>query len=101
MLKKQGELFSLRHLINLSSDLLDTPDFYWDRENLETLYHKTCNHLNVSKRTRVMNEKLNHCCELVELLSRQLTDAHHTRLEWMIIALITIEVGFEVVHMFM
>lgn len=46
-----------------------------------------------------MNEKLNHCCELVELLSRQLTDAHHTRLEWMIIALITVEVAFEVVHM--
>ena len=53
VLKKQGELFSLRHLINLSSDLLDTPDFYWDRENLETLYHKTCNHLNIAKRTRV------------------------------------------------
>lgn len=100
VLKKQGELFSLRHLINLSSDLLDTPDFYWDRENLETLYHKTCNHLNISKRTKVMNEKLNHCVELVELLSRQLTDAHHTRLEWMIIALITVEVGFEVVHLF-
>ena len=54
VLKKQGELFSLRHLINLSSDLLDTPDFYWDRENLETLYHKTCNHLNITKRTRVL-----------------------------------------------
>ena len=54
VLKKQGELFSLRHLINLSSDLLDTPDFYWDRENLETLYHKTCNHLNISKRTKVL-----------------------------------------------
>jgi glutathione synthase len=47
-----------------------------------------------------MNEKLNHCVELVELLSRQLTDAHHTRPEWMIIALITVEVGFEVVHLF-
>lgn len=58
VLKKQGELFSLRHLINLSSDLLDTPDFYWDRENLETLYHKTCNHLNIAKRTRVRSNFL-------------------------------------------
>ena len=24
-------ILALRHLINLSSDLLDTPDFYWDR----------------------------------------------------------------------
>jgi len=53
VLKKEGELFALRHVINLSSDLLDTPDFYWDRENLETLYQKTCNHLNIPKRTRV------------------------------------------------
>jgi uncharacterized Rmd1/YagE family protein len=80
VLKKQGELFRLRHLINLSADLLDTPDFYWDRENLETLYHKTCNHLNISKRTRVMKEKLNECCELVALLSEQVMPQIHLNL---------------------
>ena len=31
VLQKTGEILALRHLINLSSDLLDTPDFYWDR----------------------------------------------------------------------
>lgn len=41
VLKKSGEIFALRHVVNLSSDLLDTPDFYWDRENLESLYHVT------------------------------------------------------------
>ena len=40
------------HLINLSSDLLDTPDFYWDREDLEILYNKTCNYLNIARRTK-------------------------------------------------
>jgi len=40
------------HLINLSSDLLDTPDFYWDREELEILYSKTCNYLNIARRTK-------------------------------------------------
>ncbi|KAF3845589.1 hypothetical protein F7725_008752 [Dissostichus mawsoni] len=42
VMKKIGELFTLRHCINLRSDLLLTPDFYWDRENLEKLYDKTC-----------------------------------------------------------
>ncbi|XP_037092687.1 required for meiotic nuclear division protein 1 homolog [Pollicipes pollicipes] len=98
VLKKNGELFGLRHLINLSSDCLDTPDFYWDKDNLESLYQKTCNHLNIAKRTRVMNEKLNHCVELADLLTSNLQDQHHVRLEWMIIALIMVEVGFEVVH---
>lgn len=99
VLQKMGELFALRHLINLSSDLLDTPDFYWDRETLEALYHKTCNHLNITKRTRVMNEKLNHCSELIQLLSDHLNDRHHVRLEWMIIVLIMVEVLFEIVHL--
>ncbi|XP_043226952.1 required for meiotic nuclear division protein 1 homolog isoform X4 [Amphibalanus amphitrite] len=98
VLKKNGELFGLRHLINLSSDCLDTPDFYWDKDNLESLYQKTCNHLNIAKRTRVMNEKLNHCVELADMLTTNLADQHHVRLEWMIIALIMVEVGFEVIH---
>lgn len=98
VLRKNGELFSLRHAINLSSDCLDTPDFYWDREHLERLYRQTCVHLNIGKRTRVMNEKLNHCVELAGMLASNLQDKHHVRLEWMIIALIMVEVGFELIH---
>uniref|UniRef100_A0A336MPY9 CSON004871 protein n=1 Tax=Culicoides sonorensis TaxID=179676 RepID=A0A336MPY9_CULSO len=98
MLRRTGELFALRHLINLSSDLLDTPDFYWDREKLETLYQQTCNYFSISRRTRVMNEKLNHCVELAQLINSNLNDNHHVRLEWMIIILIMVEVGFEILH---
>jgi uncharacterized Rmd1/YagE family protein len=98
VLRKTGEIFAVRHVLNLSSDLLDTPDFYWDRESLETLYHATCAHLSISKRTRVMNEKLNHCGELLGLLSNHLNDKHHVRLEWFIIILIMIEVMFELLH---
>lgn len=53
VLRKHGELFALRHLINLSSDLLDTPDFYWDREQLEMLYSQLCNYYSIPRRTRV------------------------------------------------
>ncbi|KAG9347644.1 hypothetical protein JZ751_005216 [Albula glossodonta] len=88
-------LFSLfpRHCINLSSDLLITPDFYWDRENLEQLYDKTCQFLNINR--RVMNEKLQHCTELTDLMRNHLSEKHGLRLEWMIVILITIEVMFE------
>lgn len=98
MLRKTGELFALRHLINLSSDLLDVPDFYWDREQLEHLYQQTCSYFSINRRTRVMNEKLNHCVELADLISSNLNDEHHVRLEWMIIILIMVEVGFEILH---
>lgn len=96
--KRTGELFALRHQINLESDLLDEPDFYWDRDHLVPLYHKIFNHLKLSKRTRVMNEKISDCLSLIELVTNHLNDKHHTRLEWMIILLIMVEVGFEILH---
>ena len=91
--KKTGELFDLRHHINLSSDLLDTPDFYWDRQDLESLFVQACSSLNISKRTKIINEKLNHCSELMMLVGNHLDDKHHIRLEWMIIILILVEVS--------
>lgn len=45
-----------------------------------------------------MNEKLNHCIELADLVSSNLNDTHHVRLEWMIIVLIMVEVAFEMLH---
>ncbi|XP_053365925.1 required for meiotic nuclear division protein 1 homolog [Clarias gariepinus] len=95
VLQKIGELFALRHCINLSSDLLITPDFYWDREDLEQLYDKTCQFLSINRRVKVVNEKLQHCTELTDLMRNHLSEKHSLRLEWMIVILITIEVMFE------
>ncbi|XP_051503266.1 required for meiotic nuclear division protein 1 homolog isoform X2 [Myxocyprinus asiaticus] len=95
VMQKIGELFALRHCINLSSDLLITPDFYWDREDLEQLYDKTCQFLNINRRVKVVNEKLQHCTELTDLMRNHLSEKHSLRLEWMIVILITIEVMFE------
>lgn len=48
---------------------------------------------------KVMNEKLNHCIELADLVASNLNDIHHVRLEWMIIILIMVEVAFEMIHL--
>lgn len=53
VLRKTGELFALRHSINLSSDLLDTPDFYWDRDELGQLYLNICSYFSIQRRTKV------------------------------------------------
>ncbi|KAA3676352.1 uncharacterized protein DEA37_0005975 [Paragonimus westermani] len=95
VLKKTGELFTLRHLLNISTSMIDTPDFYWDRPEVEALYNQLRSALSVSARTRVLNSKLNMCCELTEILSNHLQSRHSSRLEWMIIALILVEVAFE------
>uniref|UniRef100_A0A3Q2XWF8 Required for meiotic nuclear division 1 homolog n=1 Tax=Hippocampus comes TaxID=109280 RepID=A0A3Q2XWF8_HIPCM len=93
VMQKIGELFTLRHCINLSSDLLLTPDFYWDRENLEKIYDKTCQFLSINRRVKVVNEKLEHCTQLTDLMRSHLSEKHSLRLEWMIVILITIEVS--------
>lgn len=91
VLQKLGELFTMRHMVNLDSNFLETPDFYWDREHLESLYLKLYYHLSVSKRTKLFNDKLNHCIDLMQILNQHLNEKKHTRLEWIIIILIAIE----------
>ncbi|XP_053616893.1 required for meiotic nuclear division protein 1 homolog isoform X2 [Plodia interpunctella] len=99
VVRKLGELFALRHTLNVESDLLDgTPDVYWEQEQLEKLYSNTVAYFTIPRRTRVLNERLAHCVELLELLSSWAADRHHVRLEWMVIALILAEVCFELLH---
>ncbi|CAB3245555.1 unnamed protein product [Arctia plantaginis] len=100
VVRKLGEIFALRHRLNIESDLLDTPDFYWEEEQLERLYSSTVAYFTIPRRTRVLNERLSHCVELLELLSSWAADRHHVRLEWMVIALILAEVCFELLHLF-
>ncbi|XP_063164629.1 required for meiotic nuclear division protein 1 homolog isoform X1 [Candoia aspera] len=100
VMQKIGELFALRHHINLSSDLLITPDFYWDREHLEQLYDKMYRFLSIDRRVKVVNEKLQQCTELTDLMRNHLNEKHALRLEWMIVILITIEVMFELGRVF-
>ena len=98
--QKSGELFTLRHEINLNhSDFLDPPDFYWDRPDIENLFAKTCAVLNIPKRTKLMNDKLSYCYELLQLLHTHLSDKHSSKLEWYIIALISVEIVFSVPHL--
>ncbi|KAF2354372.1 protein of unknown function DUF155 [Trinorchestia longiramus] len=93
-----GQLYELRHSLTLSSDLLDTPDYYWDREHLELLYRRTSNYLSISRRTEIMSDKLNNCMQLLELLKNYHGEEQSHRLERIIIYLIIIEVVFESLH---
>lgn len=92
VLKLLGELFTMRNFVNLQSNFLDTPDFYWNRDNLENLYSQLYANMLISKRTKLFNERLDHCIDLMNLLKENIADNKHTRLEWIIIGLITIEV---------
>jgi uncharacterized Rmd1/YagE family protein len=90
--QKMGELFIERNSINLHSEVLDTPEFFWEHPELENFYRRTAHYLDVSKRVEVLNKRLTVVHELFEILSNEYNHQHSSRLEWTIIILIVIEV---------
>ncbi len=90
--KKMGELFMERNFVNLHSEILDTPEFFWNYPELEPFYRKTAHYLDAGKRVEVLNKRLAVIHELFEILSGEINHQHSARLEWTIIVLIIIEV---------
>ena len=98
ILKKTGELLSIRYQVNLTSDLVNAPDCFWDNPVLEELYIKMSAYLDVKMRGRTLSEMMNHCSAIVDVLRSHLNERHSFRLEWGIIILILFEVMFEILH---
>jgi len=90
--KLKGRLFLHRMDINLHSDILDTPDFFWEHTELEPLYFKCRNYMEINKRVEILNQRLDVVHELFSMLSDELNQKHNAKLEWIIIWLILIEV---------
>lgn len=90
--RKIGELFFERSSINLQSAFLDTPEFFWDNSEYEGSYRQAAKDLDIKSRTQSLNRKLEMIHELFEILGDELNYRHSTRLEWIIIILILLEV---------
>lgn len=52
-----GEVYRIRHDVNLHSEILDTPDFFWKEEDAEVVYRMACR-LVLLRITLVLNTKL-------------------------------------------
>jgi uncharacterized Rmd1/YagE family protein len=95
---KMGELFAVRNLINLHSDLLDTPEFFWRKPKWEPYYVMSVEYLDIKTRTEILNKRLDVLHELYEMLSNELQHVHGSRLELIVICLIAFEVAMTVLH---
>lgn len=99
ILRKTGELLSIRAQLNLYSELTDSmPDIFWDSRlelGLGEYYDQVGRALDVGVRIKVLNEKIGFAQEIASVLREQLSEKHGLRLEWAIIALIAVEVVLE------
>jgi len=90
--KKIGALFAERNSINLHSNILDTPEFFWRRPTYEHYYLIATEYLDLTTRLDILNSRLDIIHELYDILSSELNHRHSARLELTIILLILIEV---------
>lgn len=96
--RQMGELFIERSSINLNADVLGIPEFFWEYPELEPFYRMLANYLDITTRIGVLNQRLDVIHELFQMLDTELKHQHSSRLEWIIICLIVIEVIVSLSH---
>jgi len=95
--KEMGRLFMERNSINLESDILGTPDHFWEDDVWEPVYRTVSNYLEQEDRHDILNKRLDCVRELLDVLSTQSENQHASSLEMIIIWLIVSEVVVAIV----
>lgn len=96
--RMRGRLYLVEADIKLKYDLLDTPEFFWEYPEQESLYLNVVRYLDLQPRIEVLEQKLLVIRDLFEMLADERNHKHSALLEWIIIWLITVEVVYLLVH---
>jgi len=87
-----SELLTIRGKINFHSELLETPDLFWDYPELDEFYKKISKNLEINTRISIANKKLEEGHLVLDILKNELNSKNSARMEMIIIALISVEV---------
>ncbi|CUM64154.1 uncharacterized protein PRCAT00001746001 [Priceomyces carsonii] len=97
LIKKSGKLFKLRVDVNLSSSILDTPDFFWSFEPaLHPLYTAVREYLEIDQRVQVLNDRCKVFLEFLDVISDSMNELNTNRITWMIIIIIFMNLSVSV-----
>jgi uncharacterized Rmd1/YagE family protein len=96
---KMGELFLQRSNVNLHSDILDTPELFWEFDEYEQMYILGRSYLDIDKRIEILNQRLDILKDLYEMLQNELNVKHSAKIEIIIIVLILAEIVLQVLGM--
>lgn len=102
LMKKSGKLFKLRVDVNLSSSILDTPDYFWSVEPaLHPLYSAVRDYLEIEQRVQVLNDRCKVFLEFLNIISDSINESSTTRVTMMIIVIIFLSLGVSVFEFFL
>lgn len=90
--KRIGEIFLERTSVNLNSEYMEVPEYFWEYPALESYYSMVEKFLDIPKRVSSLNRKLDVLHEMFDVLNNQLQHQYSSMLETIIILLILIEI---------
>jgi uncharacterized Rmd1/YagE family protein len=97
--KRMGQIFLARSYINLNSEYLAAPEYFWEHPSLEDYYNLSEKFLDIPRRVNALNQKLDVLHELFDMLTSQLQHRHSNMLEIIIIVLIFVEIVISLIVM--
>lgn len=98
--QRMGQIFLSRSSINLNSDYLVAPEYFWEHPSFEDYYTMSKKFLDIPRRVATLNQKLDVLHELFNMLSTQLQHRHSNILESVVILLIFSEIVITLVSKF-
>jgi len=90
-----GRLYLLSYAINLETNMLDTPEEFWEDDKFEPNYKGSIKYLDVDSRIILLNTRLEVLKGLNSILMEAAHNHHASFLEWIIIILIVAEILIE------
>lgn len=94
-----GDVYVIRHDVNLHTEILDMPDFFWKQSReVENCYIMATKYLEMDTRTEVLNKRLDMLRELLNVLQNQAESSHAVKLEWIVIWLIITSIVLEIIN---
>lgn len=89
-----GEILGAKSEMNLISNFLYHPKYFWQHPTLEEYYIMLERYLHIQRRVNAINHRLDTLNEIFDMFNGYLETRHSHSLEIIIIALITIEIIF-------
>ena len=98
--QRMGRLFMIRSELNLHSTVPEIPDHFYEIDLFAEEFNKIREYLNINSRLEIINSRFELLHELFEIVSGQQETAHASKLEWIVIWLIVVEVILGLVELF-
>lgn len=94
-----GKILAVKGELNITSNFLYQPKFFWQHPNLETYFTLLQNYLDISERKEALDDKLENLNHIFYMFEGYLGERHSHNLEIIIIVLIAIEIVFGVLNL--